>query len=235
MYAWRCSPSCPPEYREQTPALEKALERETDFAFKQSFAFCPYSPEAVFRYVQFLMQYNRLDDALVVARTCLKLDPYNDSVAGLIENLENFKKQAGQPDYQKTFAQAGYYMQHGQTNNAYQLLDPLVSRPDVTPDALRGVAEFYAQVGNFQKLETVLQKLTSLQPDMPEGWYDLARLEVLLGKRDDALKDLQTSINLSDERLKTNSKAVDIRKAASAEPGFGPLRGSPDFQKIVSP
>ena len=31
------------------------MTRETDFAFKQSFAFCPYSPEAVYRYVNFLL------------------------------------------------------------------------------------------------------------------------------------------------------------------------------------
>jgi hypothetical protein len=33
--------------------------RETDFAFKQSFAFCPYSPEAVYRYVNFLLQLSK--------------------------------------------------------------------------------------------------------------------------------------------------------------------------------
>ena len=90
------APACPPEYHEQTPALQEALRKETDFAFKQSFAFCPYSPEAVFRYVQFLMQYNRFDDALLVAKTCLKLDPYNGSVSDLIKNLEQYKDHASQ-------------------------------------------------------------------------------------------------------------------------------------------
>jgi hypothetical protein len=66
------SQQCPPEYRQKTEATTgNALIRETDFAFKQSFAFCPYSPEAVFRYVNFLLQF-RVDDALIVAQTCLK-------------------------------------------------------------------------------------------------------------------------------------------------------------------
>ncbi|HEX3628512.1 MAG TPA: DUF2723 domain-containing protein, partial [Verrucomicrobiae bacterium] len=164
MYAWRCSSSCPPEYREQTPALEHALERETDFAFKQAFAFCPYSPEAVFRYVQFLMQYNRLDDALIVAKTCLKLDPYNGSVSDLIDNLEKFKNQAGErakmeeqlqgmqdkartnpADYQNIFSLVGYYMQTQQTNQATALLDQAISQKNVPPDVLRGAAQFFAQ------------------------------------------------------------------------------------------
>src|SRR5471030_1169667 len=93
VYAWRLTQQCPPEYRQKTAASQQALIRETDFAFKQSFAFCPYSPEAVFRYVQFLMNFSRVDDALIVARTCLKLDPYNDQVKGLINTLEGYKKQ----------------------------------------------------------------------------------------------------------------------------------------------
>ena len=49
-----------------------------DFAFKQSFAFCPYSPEAVIRYVNFLVQFQRFDDAMMLAQTCHLLDPYNN-------------------------------------------------------------------------------------------------------------------------------------------------------------
>ena len=66
--------------------------QETDFAFKQAFAFCPYSPEAVFRYVNFLLQFNRLDDAMIVAETCLKLDPFNDQVKGLVNQLGGISK-----------------------------------------------------------------------------------------------------------------------------------------------
>ena len=252
MYAWRCSPSCPPEYREQNAALEKALERETNFAFMQSLAFCPYSPEAVFRYVQFLMQFDRIDDALLVARTALKLDPFNGSFSTLIDNLESFKKQTGQrqqveeqvqgiedrvrtnpADYQDFFSLAGYYLQTQQTNRAIDLFEQTLSRPSVPPAVLRTIAQFYAQSGLYSELETVLQKLAAEQPDVPEAWYDLARLEVLLGERDQAIRDLQTSIELSDKRLKTNSAAVDIRAAARAEGGFNPIRGSAEFQKLV--
>ena len=50
----RMSPQCPPEYRQKSSASQEALVKETEFAFKQAFAFCPYSPEAVYRYVNFL-------------------------------------------------------------------------------------------------------------------------------------------------------------------------------------
>ncbi|HEV2456005.1 MAG TPA: hypothetical protein VGY98_17200, partial [Verrucomicrobiae bacterium] len=215
---------------------------------------CPYSPEAVFRYVQFLMQYNRIDDALVVARTCLRLDPYNGSVSDLIDNLEKFKNQAADrakmenqlqsmqdkartnpADYQNIFSLIGYYMQTQQTNRANELLQQTISQPTVPPDVLRGAAQFYAQTAQFSQLETVLKKLTASLPNEPEGWYDLARLEVLLGNRDEAIKDLQTSLNLSDQRLKTNPTARNIRDAARTEAGFNPIRSTPEFQKLLPP
>jgi len=68
--------------------------KEADLAFRQGFALCPDRPEAVFRYVQLLLQLARLDDALLVAETCLKLDPDNGQVRGLVENIKAYKKQS---------------------------------------------------------------------------------------------------------------------------------------------
>jgi tetratricopeptide (TPR) repeat protein len=254
MYAWRCGPSCPPEYREQTTALQEALRRETDFAFKQAFAFCPYSPEAVFRYVQFLMQYNRIDDALLVAKTCLKLDPYNGSVADLIDNLEKYRSSSGQRDqvenqlqtmeneaqknptnYQNIFSLAGLYLQLQQTNRADDLLLQAVTRPNPSVAVLRSAAEFFAQTANFPDLEITLRGLATADPNIPETWYDLSRLELMLGKRDEALKDLGTCVNLSNARLKTNPGARDLRNDARNEPSFNSVRNTPEFQKLVSP
>jgi len=254
MYAWRCSPSCPPEYREQTPALQEALRRETDFAFKQAFAFCPYSPEAVFRYVQFLMQYNRIDDAILVAKTCLKLDPYNTSVSDLINNLEKYQSSAGQREqvdnqltameneaqknptnFQNIFSLAGLFLQLQQTNRADELLEQAVTRPNAPAAVLRSAAEFFAQTVNFPDLEITLKSLANDDPGIPETWYDLSRLELMLGKRDEAIHDLATSINLSDQRLKTNPHALNIRDTARSEPSFNPIRNTPEFQKLVPP
>ena len=94
VYAWRCDPrQCPPEFRQKSAATQQSLVREADFAFKQAFAFCPYSPEAVFRYINFLLQYGRFEDAIIVCETCQKLDPYNDMVAHTIDQLKGFRDQ----------------------------------------------------------------------------------------------------------------------------------------------
>lgn len=75
---------------------QQRMIREAEFAFRQAFAFCPYSPEAVFRYAQLLAQIGRFDDALLVATTALRLDPFNSSVVSLVEQLKIMKKSAPQ-------------------------------------------------------------------------------------------------------------------------------------------
>jgi hypothetical protein len=57
-----------------------------------SLTFSPWNPEAVFHLANLLIQTNRLDDALLVTETCLKLDPFNEQVRGLANNLRAARK-----------------------------------------------------------------------------------------------------------------------------------------------
>ena len=92
LYSWRSGENAPPEYQPKSESEKQALLKEADFAFRQAFALCPYSPEAVFRYVQLLLHLNRMDDALLVAQTGAKLDPSNRQFGALIENIKQFKR-----------------------------------------------------------------------------------------------------------------------------------------------
>jgi tetratricopeptide (TPR) repeat protein len=92
VYAWRLGGDTPPEYRPKSEAERQALLQEADLAFRQAFALCPDSPEVVFRYTQFLSHLKRLDDALLVPQTSLKLDPDNGQIKDLVNTLEGFKQ-----------------------------------------------------------------------------------------------------------------------------------------------
>ncbi len=259
MYAWRLGRDCPPEYAPKNNAELQALQRETDFAFKQSFAFCPYSPEAVYRYVNFLLQLNRLEDALIVAQTCLKLDPYNGQVGDLIKQLQEFKKQAGErgqiqdqlqklqteaandpTNFQNILALGGFYTQMQDTNHAAELFrqatalfDQELANPNAQPANITAMAQIAAETGNFPKLEGILKKLVRLLPNQPEPLYDLAALEAITGKNDDAIKNLRASLDLSSKRLFTNSAARNLITEACKDPRFNNIRGLPEFQKLV--
>jgi tetratricopeptide (TPR) repeat protein len=254
VYAWRLSSQCPEEYRQKNVNGMQALIRETDFAFKQAFAYCPYSPEAVFRYINFLLQFNRLDDALLVAQTCLKLDPYNDQVRGTVRQLGDFKNQsatrsqvetqlqqmeaeahANPGDLQNLLSLASLYLQMQQTNRTIELFDRVMADPHLSSNVAGFIAQTYAKMGNLAKLEEVLQKIVILVPDQPEPWYDLAALEAVLGKSGPSLQSLHQSLDLSNQRLKRNPTAHDLLNEARKDQHFDPLRNLPEFQKMVPP
>src|SRR5207237_128771 len=62
VYAWRISTA-------NSDAERQRMTSAADLAFRQALALCPYSPEAVFRYINLLLP-KRLDDAVIIARTC---------------------------------------------------------------------------------------------------------------------------------------------------------------------
>jgi hypothetical protein len=81
VYVWRAAHAKSGEEKTR-------MQKEADFAFRQALVLCPYSPEAVFRYVSFLLGENRPKEALMVAETCQLMDLANVQVAGLVEQLK---------------------------------------------------------------------------------------------------------------------------------------------------
>ncbi len=259
VYAWRLGRDCPPEYRPKNDAETQALIKEADFAFKQAFAFCPYSPEAVYRYVNFLLQFQRMDDALIVAETCIKLDPYNDQIKNLINQLKQFKAESatrGQvqdqlqklqseavahpTNFQNVLTLGSLLTQMQETNRAAELFHQAaalfgqeLNDPKARPENISAMAQIAALIGDYDKLELTLKKLVTLLPDQPEPLYDLAALQAITGKNDESLKNLGTAIQMSSKRLLTNASARDLIVEARKDPRFNSVRNLPGFQKLV--
>jgi tetratricopeptide (TPR) repeat protein len=253
IYAWRLSPQSPPQYRPKSDVEFQRLLREAEFTFRQAFAFCPYSPEALFRYVNLLLPLNRVDDALLLAETCLKLDPYNAQVIGLVSNLQSIKNQMsmvqGAPrndlqtmedevrknpnNVQVAVQLASVYAQMQQTGRAFQLVEGALTNPNAPPNTVVHAAQIYNQLGDMPKLEAALEKLTKVSPDSPEAWYDLAAMKANLGKNADALPALTRCLELNAQRLQRDPKARDLSKDARLEVRFTALRATPEFQKLL--
>ena len=87
IYAWRVD-------HPHSQAEQQRVMKEAEFAFKQAYAFCPYSPEALYRFVNLLIRSGRIDDARMLAATSKMLDPHNGALDNLINELDRFK---GQP------------------------------------------------------------------------------------------------------------------------------------------
>ena len=270
MYAWRLRllfPNPPPApqylpYRPKNDAEVQQLYKECDFAFKQSFAYCPYSPEAVIRYANFLFQFQRFDDALIIAQTCQKLDPYNGQITGLIDQIQDIKKRIADQTANNAQATAqlkqmetearehpanvqnllmlgNAYLQMQRTNDAVALLDRALASPAISYNEVAALAQLYSKLGSgyLNKLDDALQKLVTLAPEsiQPEAYYDLAALKAVLGKTSDALTNLRTAMDLNAKRLQRDPKAGDLAATNRSDPRFDALRSLPEFQKIILP
>jgi hypothetical protein len=322
IYAWRLTQGGA-QYGPKSNAEYQQLLREAEFTFRQAFAYCPYSPEAVFRYCQLLMQLRRFDDALLIAETCLKLDPYNGQVRGLVETIKQIKRDSAGVDqfrgnltraeeevrtnpnnFQAAFDLAGDYLQMQQTDRAVAVLEDMRENPKADSAALRSLlqayasfgntnglektvgkleafvrnnpsnlhggidladgyrylhkndaavqtldqvinspradstvvlaaASSYASLGNAPRLEAALEKLTKVIPTSPEAWYDLAVVRAGIGKPTEGIAALRKCLELNALRLQHDPKASNLLLNARSELRFGPLRQTPEFQKLV--
>jgi len=79
IYEWRADNSRNPDQR-------KRLLQEAEFAFKQAFAYCPFS-EGASKYAQLLAATGRAEDALLVVKTFQRLDPYNRQGQDMVVQL----------------------------------------------------------------------------------------------------------------------------------------------------
>jgi tetratricopeptide (TPR) repeat protein len=247
VYAWRIG-------NPKSGEDQRRMIKEADFAFRQAFAFCPYSPEAVFRYITLLTGLQRFEEALLIARTCEKLDPYNASITNLVKNLEDAvqaqkpssrisqelkrledKFQANPADFQNALNLAATYAQIKQIERAMDVLDQIVAHPKVDAGALLAVAQACAQFSNFQKLEVALDKLVKVAPTSPEAWYDYAALKIVLSKHPEAVSALSNALTLSDQRLTVDSKARNLRIEIVKDTRFEPVRNAPEFAKFFAP
>jgi len=171
LYAWRLGASKP-----GSPEHQRLL-KEADFAFRQAFAFCPYSPEALFRYVNLLVspEVQRLDDALLLARTSQKLDPFNASISDLVNRLQESKVQRASlnpakleeslrqnpGNFQLALNLASEYFQLGQTGAGFQVLDRLLNTSNAPAGLLRTLLQVYTTLSNQPGVQKTVERLAS--------------------------------------------------------------------------
>src|SRR5580693_2923612 len=86
LYAWRAQHAADAGERSR-------MNDAADFAFRQAFALCPYSPEAVYRYVNLLLSEGRTADAILVAETAAKMPLLDgEQIRSLVTQLKQFQK-----------------------------------------------------------------------------------------------------------------------------------------------
>ena len=84
LYAWRAENA--PDADER-----KRMYDAADYAYRQSYAMCPYSPEVIYRYVNLLVEHQRTEDAVLLVKTVLRLTPDDGQLRALLTTLEKYR------------------------------------------------------------------------------------------------------------------------------------------------
>jgi tetratricopeptide (TPR) repeat protein/phage shock protein PspC (stress-responsive transcriptional regulator) len=174
IYSWRVASA-------RTPEDQQRMLKEADFAFRQAFAFCPYSPEAMFRYTTLLVNAGRIDDAVLITQTGLRFDRDNATIKNWVDQLKAMQQKPGQfaaahqrlaqleaqyransADAKVVFDLASLYLQMQRTNAAVELFDKLLAHPNVDLNSVLSVANAFAQLQQGPRLEVALRKLDNL-------------------------------------------------------------------------
>jgi tetratricopeptide (TPR) repeat protein len=237
VYNWRIGNSA------AKPGEQQRYIREAEFAFKQAYAFCPYSPEAVFRYINLLISMGRVDDARLIARTSQKLDPNNLQMVSLVQELDRIKQQQGAMVPMLPSAGGGVQALHASIMQAVQTqqrelagarLDELTAHPQADANSMLFAANAANQIGDLTRVERSLTRLVQLAPDNAEAWFDLAGIRAMLNQPQEAVASLRESLKRSAQRLVTNPSAGNLFSNAQIDTRFNTLRQLPEFQQLMA-
>jgi thioredoxin-like negative regulator of GroEL len=256
VYNWRITNA-------RLPDEQRRMIKEAEFAFKQAYAFCPYSPEALFRFINLLLSTGRIDDGLLLANTSQKLDPFNGQIENLIFELRRIKatQAAGAPppaaaapdpnalqgqiaaldqrfksnpkDVQVGMQLASVYFQSQQHVKVGEVLDQMLTHATTDVTACTFAANMFAQLGQITKVEQALVVLLRASPNNPEGRYDLAAIQALQSKTAEAMSSLRTALEQNAQRLEREPKANNIYSNAIGDSRFASLRTLPEFAKML--
>jgi transposase-like protein len=157
IYQWRSR-----EANSKNPIERARVTREAEFAFKQALAYCPYSPEAVFHFMDLLLSQNRVDEALLILRTCHKLDPYNSQISDWIDQLSRDKLSNPNDDPNALMELANRYLRASDLVKSEQVLQRLATVMPNNSEALYNLAVIQAHRGETSLAVASLQKCLTL-------------------------------------------------------------------------
>lgn len=243
--------------RNRLVAEQARMIKEAEFAFKQAYAFCPYSPEALYRYVNLLLGSNRVEDAWRLAVTSQKLDPFNGQLEGLVKQLELMKGRvaAVQPaptpvqNSQLTKMEAEFranpgnvsnvvqlaqiYANLGQTNRVMEMANRILANPKADAAAITFTVQVYQQLQVYPTMETALTRLATLT-SLPEDWMNVVAIQAFLNRPQQAISTLKQTLALNAQRLKADPKAANIAANLGTDPRLASLRPLAEFQQLIA-
>jgi hypothetical protein len=100
----------------------------------------------------------------------------------------------------------------------------LVDADTTSPDELMQIAQLAIQKQRYGVIEKCLEKYIVLRPNDPNGWINLAALQLALNKQGEMWVSLQKAIDIGGDSTR-NLLLQDTR--------FGPIRNTEQFRNML--
>ena len=216
----------------------RGLFAEAEYAFRQSIALYPLSPEANFRLAEVYLKQNRIDAAIEVIENLGRQDPHNDKVADFARQLHGMArvqarigelervKATGRVPIEQALELTELYARSLAARPLEEMVASFCAQADTPASVLVRVGQICFDARRADLLERVLRTLTQRQPGDIRAWIDLAAVQVNLNRMDDALASIHSAIEHGGEPVRDHLR-TDAR--------FQALRMSPEFQRLVPP
>jgi tetratricopeptide (TPR) repeat protein len=234
IYAWHGENA---DAARKDPGVRQRMYREAEFALKQSFAFCPYSPEAVYHLMMLFYSQRRYEDIQRILQTCTQLDPYNGQFNFWLNQINTQLAGRESLTVQQALSQVQQAVQNKQYAQAESLLDQLTGGSQPDGGILVQCAQWYLQIGKPDKGTAAMQRLVDLAPTRWESWFYLARMQAVKGKAAAAAASLGRAFDLNPaDRMDMPGIAItNLHEFAQKDPYFDKIRATPEYQKATAP
>jgi len=179
-------------------------------------------------YVQAIKTVEQLHDIDPKGNHLIRRDFYKRQQNNDAFLLQAFNKQ---PSNSTNFIQAIYiHGRHKNTNAVIKTIDTFTKFAGDDPKKLTLIKNSYGLIGRWKKKEVIDQRLTEIEPDRYETWFDLAQTRIQLGKTNQATGDLRTALQ---KHRDSESNSTDIRTAMMTNDLFKPFLEHPDIRPFL--
>jgi thioredoxin-like negative regulator of GroEL len=115
-----------------------------------------------------------------------------------------------------------------------EILDQILANPQAGKNELMFVAQAANQLNQLAKVEKALERLTSINPNNPEAWFDLAGVQAMMNLQTQAVASLGESLRQNAQRRSKDSNSPNLYTNAVVDEKFNAVRLLPEFQRLIT-
>lgn len=214
----------------------RRMYAEAEYAYKQSIALYPLSPEAIFRLGQMYLAMQRFDDAAELIGNFHREDPKNESARKFLEQIENNRRllsrrkdierkqqETGTLSSEEAMELAQIFRLSNMQNSYRNLAMRLAGDPELPTQYLMSLVQMFAQDGYAGEVVYCLEQLVQRDPNQYWVWLELAAFRAVLGQQEEAVQAARRAIELGGN---------DAREAILSDQRFQPLAGNVEFRRL---